>query len=733
MAPYAIAHMKVGLKLAETGYRFAAEERARIYLTNALEPWVKQLPLIGFDALAHEAAAVNEIKRHTRFTVVIGNPPYSGVSSNRNDWIEGLLKGEVSGASRANYYEVDGASIAEKKIWLQDDYVKFIRLSHFLLEQASAGIHGMITNHSFVDSPTCRGMRFQMLGFFSYLDVIDLHGSTKKAEEPPNGKPDKNVFEILPGVAISVCTRRFSGDRGIVHSFDLWGTREFKSQWLSRHGNNEVDWVDPQPTQPYYLLVKRQLEFGKEYLKFFSLKDIFPFYGTGIQTSRDEFATDHDRAALVGRLRRFFDLRHTDAQITETFDLSDTRGWKIKQVRRSANLKEILGTIIQCAFRPFDERWIPLTKDVVDWPRLEVMSCVIKEPLGLLCSRQQSTPGFRHALVVDKPADMFCISNKSREGQTLFPLFVQDNVLFGTGKGNGFRPNIGNAFRKQLERLLSDGEITSEEATSVFHYIYAILYSEGYRNRYADLLKMDYPRLPLPGNLELFRSLARLGGELTALHLLESPKLDKPITEFIGGRNPEVEKISWSKKTVWMDKAQTVGFRGVPEDVWNFHIGGYQVCEKWLKDRKGRKLSNDDLAHYQKVVVALAQTIRLMGEIDEVIESHDGWPDAFSTGPANLTADEPKLESANVQASVASDDDEPRAAGTSARWDDQASAAWMTMMSCARSVAPSGHPGRSTGRRRLRRSLANSVAERSHRRSARSSTTPSAGRFAGGW
>jgi predicted helicase len=160
----------------------------------------------------------------------------------------------------------------------------------------------------------------------------------------------------------------------------------------------------------------------------------------------------------------------------------------------------------------------------------------------------------------------------------------------------------------------------------IFHYAYAVFHSPGYRSRYAEFLKIDFPRLPLTGNLELFRALARLGGELTALHLLESPKLAHPITEFIGGRHPEVEKISWSRHTVWVDKAQTTGFQGVREDVWNFHIGGYQVCEKWLKDRKGRTLTKDDLAHYQKIIVALSETIRLMKEIDAVIEKAGGWP-----------------------------------------------------------------------------------------------------------
>jgi len=142
---------------------------------------------------------------------------------------------------------------------------------------------------------------------------------------------------------------------------------------------------------------------------------------------------------------------------------------------------------------------------------------------------------------------------------------------------------------------------------------------------------MDYPRVPLTDDLDLFRALARLGAELVDLHILESSKLDKPVTAYAGPANPGVEKVSYTREAVWLDQAQTYGFRGVPEAVWDFYIGGYQVCEKWLKDRKGQTLSKDDTAHYHKIVVALNETIRLMEEIDEVIEKHGGWPAAFIT------------------------------------------------------------------------------------------------------
>jgi predicted helicase len=158
-----------------------------------------------------------------------------------------------------------------------------------------------------------------------------------------------------------------------------------------------------------------------------------------------------------------------------------------------------------------------------------------------------------------------------------------------------------------------------------------VFHSATYRSRYEEFLKVDYPRLPLIGSINGFLTLSRLGNELTALHLLESPKLTKAACFFVGELAKEIEKASWSDDTVWINKSMTAGFKGVPEAVWNFHVGGYRVCEKWLKDRKGRKLSKEDVVHYQKIIVALSETIRLMAEIDKVIEGHGGWPGAFQS------------------------------------------------------------------------------------------------------
>jgi len=240
-----------------------------------------------------------------------------------------------------------------------------------------------------------------------------------------------------------------------------------------------------------------------------------------------------------------------------------------------------------------------------------------------------------------------------KEVNYMFPLWLSpDEDAFDLVSQR--HPNLGPSFLRSLAVKLDVRQtavhglpagLTPED---IFHYAYSVFHSPGYRSRYAEFLKIDFPRLPLTGNLALFRALAHLGGELVALHLMESPKLDHPITTYTGPKNPEVGRVGWSNDTVWLDAAATkkgqpatpgtIGFRGVPEAVWNFHIGGYQVCEKWLKDRKGRTLSKDDIAHYQKIVVALNETIRLMKKIDKVIEQHGGWPGAFQTGEAQAAA-----------------------------------------------------------------------------------------------
>ena len=631
MAPYAIAHMKIGLKLAETGYRFKSEERVRVYLTNALEPPPAQDRQLMFSdwcpALAHEAAAVNDIKRHKRFTIVIGNPPYAGHSTNVGQWITNLVN---------EYYFVDGQPLGEKNPkWLLDDYVKFVRLGENSISLSGRGILGYITNHGFLDNPTFRGMRKHLLSLFTKLCFLDLHGNAKKAEKTLAGKADENVFEIQQGVSITLGLLG-RGNIAVCHS-DLTGLREQKYDRLSTSSVSATNWDSARPTPPFYVLYPQDSSIRAEFESGVRLTDMFSLSGWGIATRKDYLLVDFDRNALVAK---FKDIVSSPAKRSiEKYGVKDSPHWSFEEAVPKLP-KDVEGSVRPILFRPFDTRYVFYERAMIERGdhRYPLMRHMLQGNVCLITIRRvEVDSGFDHVFCTDKLSVLHSVSMK--EGNFVFPLFTypdaaepQDRLVAQTGRTANFIPKFLNSLASRLGLLQSERHCLPAAVTpeDIFDYAYAVFYSPEYRRRYAEFLKIDFPRLPVTSSLALFRALARLGGELVALHLLESSKLDKPVTEFIGRRNPEVEKVSWSKNTVWVDKAQSTGFRGVPEAVWNFHIGGYQVCEKWLKDRKGHTLTKDDIAHYQKIVVALTETIRIMGEIDKVIEEHGGWPGAFT-------------------------------------------------------------------------------------------------------
>lgn len=637
MAPYAIAHMKIGLKLAETGYRFGTEERARIYLTNALEPWVKQLPLIGFDALAHEAAAVNEIKRYKRFTVVIGNPPYAGHSTNTGEWISNLVN---------DYYSIAGEPLRERNPkWLQDDYVKFIRLAQNTLAITRTGVLGFITNHSFLDNPTFRGMRYSLLATFSELRLLDLHGNSKKREKSPDGSADENVFDIQQGVAITVGRVGAKDGATAVHHAHLYGERHRKYAELSQGKSSQTEWQAVSATVPFYLLFPQDVSIRAEYEKGIRLPEAMRVNVLGFQSHRDGFAVAFDRSEIRERISMFRSATHSDKELAKHFEIPDNRDWQISSAR--AQVKADKGwedKIITCAYRPFDFRACYFSSVAMDYPRRELLDHVAwRENLCLNSTRQTKATEWRNAVVTDKPAPAVFVELK--DGSNAFPLWLypdQDGLFFFSSER---RPNFSDSFLKALAVALNLSQtkphglpagLTPED---IFHYAYAVFHSLGYRSRYAEFLKIDFPRLPLTSSLVLFRALARLGSGLTALHLVEFALEDEPDAPADWPRYPRLAWFRGNNRTIdrfpaankaWQDGRVDInnssGFSGVPEDVWNFHIGGYQVCHKWLKDRKGRTLSDADILHYAKIVTALHETIRLMAEIDGVIEEHGGWP-----------------------------------------------------------------------------------------------------------
>ncbi len=644
MSPYTIAHMKVGLTLQEFGFEFRDGERLQIYLTNALQP-AHEVARVDTPALAHESEQANEVKNKAPITIMIGNPPYSGNSSNASRDHKGDLN--FIGNLMQDYYKIDGKPLGEKNPkWLQDDYVKFLRFSQWRINESGAGIVAMITNHGYLENPTFRGMRQQLMQTFSEIYVLDLHGNGKKKETAPDGSKDENVFDILAGVSICLMIKRpnAKGTARVFHA-DLYGLRKDKYEWLLTHHSDmgSVEWEDVDPHPPFYPFVAQDQDVKIEYEKGLKLTEIMPLNVLGFQTHRDAFAIDFDFEQIHERITEMREKRLSDAAFRTKYDVSDNRDWQLSSARAQIrNNKNWEKKLIKCSYRPFDSRYCYFNEVTMDYPRRELVDNVMnKSNLCLLSSRQQATTGYRHCLVSKEPANDCVVSAVSREANQVFPLYIypsesrNNKVLQLPGFMSSDRvPNLSKEFISRVSlqlnlHLVSDG-IGDLHKTfgpeDVFHYMYALLHSPTYRSRYAEFLKMDFPRLPLTSNVELFRQLCGLGKELVALHLLEASVLNKPITKFKGKGDNVVAKghPKYQDGVVLVNASQ--GFEGVPADVWEFHIGGYQVCEKWLKDRRERELSAEDIVHYGKVVVALKETIRLMAEVDGVIDVHGGWP-----------------------------------------------------------------------------------------------------------
>jgi predicted helicase len=651
MAPYAIAHLKIGLKLHETGYRFESDERARIYLTNALEPPsdIGQQELAGIlPALAHEAQAVNEIKRKQRFTVVLGNPPYSKSSQNQGRWIRDLME-EYKQTVRTAETQIQA---------LSDDYSKFLRLGHFTLEQSRLGLLGFITNNGYLDGPLFRDMRNSLLRFFGSIRILNLHGDSRKRFSPPEGKADENVFDIQQGVAISVFWKdQVAEAQRTIGYAELWGNRQKRYEALLDRPakRDEVEQLKPEP--PFFLFIPVERNLEAEFHSGWHLYDVFgtgnresdnhESYGAGFVTQQDKFAVGFTAEDVADNVREFLDPKARDEALWERFEFCSTNQWDFKRAKMELKDLDLKSLTRRCLYRPFDYRYTVLDRNICTILRKRITSQFEAPNLGLLMTRRVTRLPFNNVFVTNHCAE-YKVASHDRN-TIVFPLWIRayDQTCSPGLFGKNRRQNLSSEFLRAIaERLRLTQErqggcwrdLAPEE---IFHYAYAVFYSPGYRSRYAEFLKIDFPRLPLPGSLDLLRDLARLGGELVALHLMESPKLAHFVTTYTGQKNPEVGRVGWSNDTVWLDASTTkkghpavlgtIGFRGVPEAVWNFYIGGYQVCEKWLKDRKGRALSEDDIAHYQKIIIALSETIRMMRKIDEVIDAHGGWPEAFAS------------------------------------------------------------------------------------------------------
>ena len=623
MASYAMAHLQLDLLLKDTGFKPTSNERLRVYLTNSLEESHPDTGTLFANWLSTEANEANHIKRDTPVMCVIGNPPYSGESSNKGKWIMDLMedyKKEPGGKEKLK---------EQNSKFINDDYVKFLRYGQHFIEKNGSGVLAYINPHGFLDNPTFRGMRWNLLKTYDKIYTIDLHGNAKKKEVCPDGTADVNVFDIEQGVSINLFVKtgqKKQNELGKVFHYDLYGKRDFKYDFLAKQSIGTIDFTNFEPFKNDFLFKKINQILYNEYNKGINPTELFKVNVMGFQTHRDAFCTDENKTTLYTRLYDFSIDDGSETEISARFDVKSSTDFKIKNAQIELAKVEIKKEIIKCNYRPFEEKYIYFDRIVVDRPRKELLThSKNKENILLGIGRQGLAIGDLEwclATVSKNPVDanMF-----RRGGVNLFPLYLYSEKTgqLSLEETSDRTPNLNFEIVAEISKDLGLTFTNEKEKTrntfapiDLLDYIYSVLHSPTYREKYKEFLKIDFPRVPYPKDAAIFWKLVQLGSQIRTIHLLESPLIEKYITEYpIDGDNV-VYKPKFAEGKVYINETQY--FENVPEVAWNFYIGGYQPAQKWLKDRKGRALEYEDILHYQKIIVALFETDRLMLEIEKV-------------------------------------------------------------------------------------------------------------------
>ena len=569
MASYAVAHLKLDMLLGETGYQHQSEKRLQVYLTNSLEESNNEPRTLFAQWLSREATEANMIKRDCPVMVMIGNPPYSVSSQNNGKWITNLL---------ADYKK----NLNERNIQpLSDDYIKFIRLGQEYVEKNGEGILAFICNNSFIDGIIHRQMRKELMRAFDKIYILNLHGNSRKEETAPNGDKDENVFDIMQGVSINIFCKLPKGSSSAcqIYHYDLFGGREGKYEFLDNHQISDISWTELNPKEPQLFFVPKDFTLQEEYERNFSIDELMPIKTVGVATYDDGNLVSHE-------------------QFNSPFNQS-------------------------YLYRPFDMRWINYDLQKVSRHRYEVMCHFVgKENLGLISIRNNRDNSDTY-FVTNGLADKTVISPK--DNASVFPLYIYKENM-------GEEDRIAN-LNVELYRKIAEGlnfscclddricvDLSADASgvlypQTIFDYIYAVLHSPSYRERYKEFLKIDFPRIPYPTNKEQINALEEKGSELRQLHLMKNLPSKTDVTFPVAG-SLQVDCYRWQDNRVYINAEQY--FEGVPESAWNFFIGGYQPAQKWLKDRKGMTLSFEDVKHYGRIVYVLQQTERIMNEIDKI-------------------------------------------------------------------------------------------------------------------
>lgn len=637
MASYAMAHLKMDMLLQETGYKSTDDQRFRIFLTNSLEEAHPDSGTLFSSWLSDESTQANAVKRDTPVMVVIGNPPYSGESANKGKWIMDLME---------DYKKEPGGKEKLKERnpkWINDDYVKFMRFAQYFIHKNGNGVMAFINPHGFLDNPTFRGMRWNLLQEFDKIYTIDLHGNSKKKETAPDGSVDQNVFDIMQGVSINLFVKtghKKANELGKVLHYDLYGKRDFKYDFLNENSIQSIDFNELSNVAPMYFMVQKDFEVKASYDKGFQVNDLFLVNGVGLTTAHDEFVIQENKAELLEFYKKFQSSPRDAEFLHKEFKVRKKTGWDILQgydnIKNETDLSKYIKPI---SYRPFDNRFV-FYEDKLVWRTVrKVMQNFINGDnigfAGIRTNKEKDEVGYTSVFITKniteaRLADRF-ITN-------LFPLYLypETNGQQTIEQSNERKPNLKVEIVKEIAENL-DLTFTNEKETTentfspidILDYIYAVLHSPTYREKYKEFLKIDFPRVPYPKDKDTFWQLVKLGGEIRQIHLLESPIVEEYITSYPkGGDNvitTKVAKKDWELfdeenglGRIWINEEQY--FDNIPLIAWEFYIGGYQPAQKWLKDRQGRTLEFDDILHYQKIIVALSETDRLMKKIDKVFD-----------------------------------------------------------------------------------------------------------------
>ncbi len=632
MASYAMAHLKLDLLLTETGYKPTTNQRFRVYLTNSLEEHHQDTGTLFANWLSTEANEANHIKRDTPVMCVIGNPPYSGESANKGEWIMKLMedyKKEPGGKEKLK---------EQNSKFINDDYVKFLRYGQHFIEKNGSGVLAFINPHGFLDNPTFRGMRWHLLKTYDKIYTIDLHGNAKKKETAPDGSADVNVFDIEQGVSINFfikTDKKKPNELGKVYHYDLYGKRELKYDFLTENSLKSTPYNEVELTAPEYFLMPKNFEDKNEYDKGFQLTELFIESSLGVLSKNDSVTIEFEKSSLNRIIENFRNLE--ESELRKIYNLkSDSRDWILSKAKEDLTENFSDNNFKMITYRPFDNRWTYFTgkpKGFFAYSQNRIMKNLRDgKNFAIISGRQGQAVGsmqWNLSFITNTISDQ---NIYYRGGGSVFPLYIypetngQQKIEQTTERTPNLNMEIVEKIATSINHVflpdenivcdLNEGVDGSFSPLDILDYIYAVLHSPTYREKYKEFLKIDFPRVPYPKDQDSFWQLVKLGGEIREIHLLESPTVENYITQYpIDGDNV-VGKTKYENGKVYINETQY--FANVPQVAWEFYIGGYQPAQKWLKDRKDRKLEFDDILHYQKIIVALSETDRLMKEIDKI-------------------------------------------------------------------------------------------------------------------